>query len=86
MSGKNKIKWVVAQPLIGGMPIGFENAFGTPPEAIITAGFGNDNHYIKYMNDVRKLNVPVINMETDYITFKSKEDETLFNQIVKMIQ
>lgn len=81
MTGKN-IKWVVAQPLIGGMPIGFQNAFGTPPKAIITAGFGNDNHYIKYMNEVRKLNIPVINMETDYITFKSKADETLFNKIV----
>jgi len=75
--------WVVAQPLIGGMPIGFENAFGKPPAAIITAGFGNDNHYIKYMNETRKLNIPIINMDTSYETFNSPEDEKIFNAIMK---
>ena len=25
----NKIKWIVLQPLIGGMPLGFENSFET---------------------------------------------------------
>lgn len=79
------IKWVVAQPLIGGMPIGFQNAFGCPPAAIITAGFGNDNHYIKYLNETHNLNVPIINMETDYETFKSEEDEILYNKICKDI-
>lgn len=73
------IKWVVAQPLIGGMAIGFENAFGTPPEAIITAGFDNDKHYINYLNS--KHNIPIINMEPDYKTFKSLEDEEKFNKL-----
>lgn len=81
MSGK--INWVVAQPLIGGMPIGFENAFGTPPKAIITAGFGNDNHYIKYMNETRKLGIPVINMDVTYTQFNTEQDEKIFNDIVK---
>lgn len=81
MTGKTT-NWVVAQPLIGGMPLGFENAFGTPPKAIITAGFGNDDHYIKYMNETRGLNIPVIRTEVDYETFKTEEDERLFNKVV----
>jgi site-specific DNA-cytosine methylase len=76
-----KVKWVVAQPLIGGMPIGFENAFGTPPAAIITAGFGNDDHYIKYMNETRKLNIPIINMDSTYSQFNTEADEVLFEKI-----
>ena len=82
MSGK--IKWVVAQPLIGGMPIGFENAFETPPLAIITAGFGNDNHYIKYMNETKKLNIPIINMDVTYTHFNTEEDEKIYNKIVNI--
>ena len=80
MSKQNKqIKWVVLQPLIGGMPLGFENSFETPPSAIITAGFEQDTHYIKYQNETKNLNIPIINMESDYKTFKSKEDEELYN-------
>ena len=80
MTKQNKqIKWVVAQPLIGGMPLGFENSFETPPSAIITAGFEQDTHYIKYQNETKQLNIPVINMESDYETFKSEEDEKLYN-------
>lgn len=74
------IRYVVAQPLIGGMPLGFEEAFGNPPSAIITAGFANDEHYIHYMNEVRKLNIPVINTDVDYETFKSTKDEELYNE------
>lgn len=76
---EKQIKWVVAQPLIGGMPIGFENSFKTPPSAIITAGFEQDTHYIKYQNETKNLNIPIINMESDYKTFKSPEDEKLYN-------
>lgn len=79
MSGN--IKWAVAQPLIGGMPIGFEAAFETPPVAIITAGFDNDSHYINYMNNTRSLGIPVINMKDDYETFISEDDEKLFNKL-----
>lgn len=75
------MKWIVAQSLIGGMPLGFEEAFETPPSAIITAGFSNDKHYIQYMNDTRKLNIPVINMEADYETFISEEDENIYNKV-----
>lgn len=79
------IRYIFAQPLIGGMGIGFEKAFGVPPIAIITAGFDNDKHYIKYMNETRDLNIPIINMESDYETFKSKDDEILYNKVVKNI-
>ena len=74
MSGK--IKWVVAQPLCGGMPIGFQDAFGCPPTAIITAGFSNDEHYIQY-----RPGIPVINMEVDYETFKTDADKQLYEQL-----
>ena len=72
-----KIDWVVAQPLIGGMPIGFENAFGCPPKAIITAGFVNDTHYINYRSDI-----PVINMDPDYSFFITDEDKELYYKII----
>ena len=75
------INWIVAQPLIGGMPIGFENAFGCPPMAIITAGFSNDLHYIKYMNETRNLNIPIINMDSSYEKFITTNDEKIYNTI-----
>ena len=80
-----KIRFVVAQPLIGGMPIGLERAFDCPPLAIISAGFANDDHYIQYMNDKRSLDIPVIMMNDDYETFQTPEDEKLYNEIVKDI-
>lgn len=79
MENTSKIKYVVAQPLIGGMPLGFETAFETEPAAIITAGFTQDMHYINYQNNIKNKNIPIINMESDYETFKSKEDEALYN-------
>lgn len=79
------IKYVFAQPLIGGMALGFEESFGCPPSAIITAGFDNDNHYIKYMNETRGLDIPVIRMNTDYETFVSESDEVLYNKICEQV-
>lgn len=75
-----KIKWVVAQPLCGGMPIGFQDAFGCPPTAIITAGFSNDEHYIQY-----KPGIPVIKMEVDYQTFKTDADKELYEQLCQNV-
>lgn len=79
------VRYIFAQPLIGGMPIGFEKEFGRPPIAIITAGYTNDEHYIEYMNSCRKLNVPIINMNEDYETFKSQNDEILYKTYVKNV-
>jgi hypothetical protein len=78
-----EIKYVVAQPLIGGMTLGFEDVFGHPPEAIITAGGANDKHYINYMNVTKQKNVPVIYMNGSYTEFVTPEDEMLYNQICK---
>lgn len=60
--------WISAQNLIGGMALGFENIFGTPNQ-IITNGVSNDVHYLHYTNDIRKLNVPIINSNADYTEF-----------------
>ena len=51
------------------MALGFEKALGVPPLAIISAGFKNDQHYINYMNNIRKLDIPVINMDVQYTKF-----------------
>ena len=82
---RNKLKYIFAQPLIGGMAIGFEESLGYPPEAIITTGIANDLHYINYQNATHNKNIPVIYMESDYETFQSKEDEILYNRICKDI-
>ena len=79
----NKIKYIFAQPLIGGMALGFEESFGCPPAAIITAGFVNDNHYIKHMNETKNKSITVIRMNSDYETFASESDEILYNKICK---
>lgn len=75
------IRYVAAQPLIGGMPIGFENALGTPPMAIITSGAANDKHYIKYTNETRGLNVPVIHMCGNYQECLSEEDQQKYDEV-----
>lgn len=52
------MKWIALQPLIGGMAIAAENAFGTPPSAVISyKGIGNCDYYVSYLNDVKKYNV-----------------------------
>lgn len=78
----NKINWVSLQNLIGGLAIGTEKAFGTPPMMIVHQGWANDKHYIKYMNETRGLNIPVVEMNADYETFKTPQDEATFNSIV----
>lgn len=75
------VKWIVAQPLAGGMPLGFEEAFGCLPTAIISAGFPNDDHYINYVNNIQNKKIPIIHMEADYLTFKSEDDEILYNKL-----
>jgi site-specific DNA-cytosine methylase len=80
-----KIKYVVAQPLIGGMALGFEDVIGHPPAAIITAGGANDKHYINYMNVTKRKNVPVIYMNGSYTEFVTPEDEGLYNKICKKV-
>jgi|GEM_PF-1981475 len=80
-----KIKWATLQPLSGGMPIGYQQAIGRPPEFIISNGASNDEHYIRYMNEVHKHDVPIIMMDGTYSEFQTKDDEKLFKKLNKNI-
>lgn len=80
-----EIRWVSIQNLIGGFALGAESSFETTPVAIIHQGWVNDSIYIRYMNETKKLNIPVIRMNADYTTFFSSEDEETFNRVIKNI-
>jgi DNA (cytosine-5)-methyltransferase 1 len=48
------IRWLAYQPLIGGMDIGAEKAFGCPPTAVLDYdGIANSELYLNYMNEVK---------------------------------
>lgn len=53
----NDITWAPNIPLIGGLPIGAERAFGKPPEMVYSYdGFwANDQHYMNWLNNTRGL-------------------------------
>lgn len=55
----SEITWAPNIPLIGGLPIGAEKAFGKPPETVYSYdGFwANDQHYMNWLNETRGLNV-----------------------------
>lgn len=64
MSNTTSFTWAPLVPLIGGFPIGIEEAFGKPPEAIYSyPGIGNDEHYVNYQQNTlgRK--------DIDFVTF-----------------
>lgn len=49
MNQEAEFTWAPLVPLIGGFPVGIENAFGKPPELIASYdGIANDEHYINY--------------------------------------
>lgn len=79
---QDNINWISIQNLIGGLAIGAEAAFETPPVAIIHQGWINDSFYINYMNKTRLLNIPVIRMNSDFETFYTNEDEKIYNSII----
>lgn len=59
MDENSKIKWAVFQPLIGGMAIGAENAFGSKPQAVISYdGVANDDLYYNYEKNVKGVDIP----------------------------
>ena len=86
MSDK-KIRWVSFQSLIGGMCLGAEKAFGTPP--LFTIDYegpdkGNSSAYLYYQNEIKHKNIRqlvlngnLLSMATD---FKSEEDEKFFQE------
>jgi site-specific DNA-cytosine methylase len=71
----SEIKWAPIIPLVGGFPIGAELAIGSPPEYVGSySGFwGNDQHYMNYLNNIRGLNVPYVNF-TENLDYKNPVD------------
>lgn len=61
---EQKLRWAAYQPLIGGMAIGAERAFGSQPICILSyEGVANDDLYASYMNETRKLSVPHLKLK-----------------------
>jgi site-specific DNA-cytosine methylase len=56
-------------PLIGGMPIAQQLTFNKPPEFVLSySAFGaNDSHYIHWLNEINKYNVPYIVLDEENI-------------------
>ena len=77
------IRWVAFQPLIGGMALGAEKAFGSTPLFVIDyKGVDNSKAYVNYMNDIRKSNLKHLILDGDLISksqvFENKEDREFF--------
>lgn len=64
----NKITWAPLIPLIGGFPVGSEQAIGYPPEAIYSYnGFlNNDSNYIYYQNTVLNNNLDYVILDEEF--------------------
>lgn len=64
----SNISWAPMISLIGGFPLGAEQAFGKPPVANFSySGFAkNDSHYNHYMNETQGHNVPYVVMDEGY--------------------
>lgn len=88
----SNIRWVSFQPLIGGMMLGAEKAFGCKPVCNIDfegPDKGNSSAYMYYQNEVKKANLKhlvlnggILSMSTE---FKDEEDEKWFVENVKDI-
>ena len=71
---KTDFTWATIMPLIGGMPLGTEKAFGKPPEAIYSyAGIPNDEHYVNYQhNTLGRKNIPFVTIDPNDNSFIKK--------------
>ena len=77
------IKWIVFQPLIGGMALGAEKAFGSTPLCVIDyKGVVNSEAYVNYMNNVRKLDLKHLILNGDLTSksqvFENEESQDFF--------
>lgn len=73
MTNNTEFTWAPLIPLIGGFPLGTEQAFEKPPVAIYSfPGLGNDLHYINYQNNVKNLNLEYKVFEQDDYQFEKK--------------
>jgi len=80
------IKWVAMQPLLGGMCLGAEKAFGSlPPFVVSYKGVGNDAHYMDYLKkESSGKDVPYLVLDSDLLsgaeTFQTEEMQKIFNE------
>ena len=69
--------WAPLVPLIGGFPVGIEQAFGKPPELIASyPGIVNDEHYVNYQQNILKRDV-------QFKTYDPSDD--VFEQKINLI-
>lgn len=78
--------WAVIQPLIGGMCIGAERAFGSKPKYVIDYdNIANSNMYVEYINDIKGGDVPHLIFDGGHLsgaaTFQTEEMTNTFNSI-----
>lgn len=72
------INWISFQPLIGGMTLGAEQAFGCKPKFILSyKGISNEQHLINYQD---YKNIPYILFQT-HGKFINENHYNLFNQL-----
>ena len=64
---KQDFKWAPIIPLIGGFPLGAEEALGKPPEFIAsyTGFWKNDEHYVNYQNETLGRDIRYLNLDED---------------------
>ncbi len=69
----DEFTWAPLIPLIGGFPLGTEEAFGKSPVAIYSFdGISNDLHYINYQNNTKGKNLEFKTFDQDDYTFERK--------------
>lgn len=70
------MNWLSYQPLIGGMSIGAEQAFGKPPKVILSyPGISNDSHYVHYLNEIKNNDIKYLTFDGDMFSYPKQLDE-----------
>ena len=70
------MRWLSYQPLIGGMSIGAEQAFGKLPEAVLSyQGVSNDTHYLNYLNKIRDNDIKYLKFDGPMFSFPKNLEE-----------
>lgn len=66
--------WIAHIPLIGGLPIGAEMAFGKGPEFVASLpGFnGNDSQYMNYLNNTMGRDTKYVVIQPEDLKFERK--------------
>src|SRR5574344_584026 len=86
----NKHKFCVIQPLIGGMALAAEEAFGQSPEFVIDyQGIANSELYLNYQKEKRNKSIPHFIFNGNFISkvqdFETEEMKNEFDKLNKNI-